>query len=77
MTERNDTPQRLTLVAIDIAKHCHDVLVEPPPPKRRLRTPTTSQAFCRMRHGRGEFEAYVLMPRDEAMLNPTQLPPRR
>ena len=30
MTERKDTPQRLTLVAIDFAKHCHDVLVEPP-----------------------------------------------
>ena len=37
MTENNDTPQRLTLVAIDIAKHYHEVLIEPPPPKRRSR----------------------------------------
>jgi len=48
MTERNDTPQRLTLVAIDIAKHCHDVLVEPPPPKRRSR--------LRLLNNREEFE---------------------
>jgi hypothetical protein len=32
MTGSNDTPQRLTLVAIDIAKHYHDVLIEPPVP---------------------------------------------
>ena len=38
MTESNDTPQRLTLVAIDIAKHYHDVLIEPP------RTETTIAA---------------------------------
>jgi len=37
MTGSNDTPQRLTLVAIDIAKHYHDVLIEPPAPKRRSR----------------------------------------
>ena len=37
MTGSNDTPQRLTLVAIDIAKHDHDVLIEPPAPKRRSR----------------------------------------
>lgn len=37
MTESNDTPQHLTLVAIDIAKHYHEVLIEPPPPKRRTR----------------------------------------
>src|SRR6202522_1359537 len=48
MTERNNTPQRLTLVAIDIAKHCHDVLVEPPPPKRRSR--------LRLLNNREEFE---------------------
>jgi transposase len=48
MTERNDTPRRLTLVAIDIAKHCHDVLVEPPPPKRRSR--------LRLLNNREEFE---------------------
>jgi hypothetical protein len=32
MTGSNDTPQRLTLVTIDIAKHYHDVLIEPPVP---------------------------------------------
>ena len=48
MTARKDTPQRLTLVAIDIAKHCHDVLVEPPPPKRRSR--------LRLLNNREEFE---------------------
>lgn len=37
MTESNDTPQRVTLVAVDIAKHYHDVLIEPPSPKRRCR----------------------------------------
>jgi Transposase len=37
MTESNDTPQRLTLVAIDIAKHYHEVLIEPPVPRRRVR----------------------------------------
>jgi hypothetical protein len=35
MTRSNDTRQRLTTVAIDIAKHYHDVLIEPPAPKRR------------------------------------------
>ena len=48
MTESNDTPQRLTLVAIDIAKHCHDVLIEPPLPKRRSR--------LRLANSREEFE---------------------
>jgi hypothetical protein len=37
MTGSNDTPQRLTLVAIDIARHYHDVPIEPPVPKRRSR----------------------------------------
>jgi len=37
MTGSNDTPQGVTLVAIDIAKHYHDVLIDPPPPKRRSR----------------------------------------
>jgi hypothetical protein len=40
MTGSNDTPQRLTLVAIDIAKHYHDVLIEPPVPKRRVSVAT-------------------------------------
>ena len=37
MTGSNDTPQRVALVAVDIAKHYHDVLIEPPAPKRRSR----------------------------------------
>jgi len=37
MTGSNDTPQGVTLVAIDIARHYHDVLIDPPPPKRRSR----------------------------------------
>jgi transposase len=48
MTGGNDTPQRLTPVAIDIAKHYHDVLIEPPTPKRRSR--------LRLANNRGEFE---------------------
>ena len=37
MTVSNDTPQRVTLVAVDIAKNYHDVLVQPPTPGRRRR----------------------------------------
>ena len=43
MTRRDDTPQRLTLVAIDIAKHYHDVLIEPPTPKPRFRLRVANQ----------------------------------
>jgi transposase len=48
MTGSNDTPQGVTLVAIDIAKHYHDVLIEPPAPKRRSR--------LRLANRREEFE---------------------
>jgi len=48
MTVSSDTPERLTLVAIDIAKHYHDVLIEPPTPKRRSR--------LRLANSREEFE---------------------
>ena len=48
MTEGNDTPQRVTLVAIDIAKDHHDVLIEPPPPGRRRR--------LRLANNRWDFE---------------------
>src|ERR1700756_452570 len=48
MTGSNDTPQRLTLVAMDIAKHYHDVLIEPPAPKRRSR--------LRLANRRDDFE---------------------
>jgi transposase len=48
MTESHDTPQRLTLVAIDIAKDHHDVLIEPPPPGRRRR--------LRLANNRWDFE---------------------
>ena len=37
MTESHDTPRTVTLVAIDVAKVHHDVLVEPPAPARRRR----------------------------------------
>jgi hypothetical protein len=43
MTRSDDTPQRLTLVAIDIAKHYHDVLIEPPTPKPRFRLRVANQ----------------------------------
>lgn len=47
MTESNDTPQRLTLVAVDIAKDHHDVLIEPPSPgrRRRMRVANNRQDF--------------------------------
>lgn len=47
MTESNDTPQRLTLVAVDIAKNHHDVLIEPPSPgrRRRVRVANNRQDF--------------------------------
>jgi transposase len=37
MTVSNDTPQRVTLVAVDIAKNSHDVLIESPARGRRRR----------------------------------------
>jgi transposase len=37
MTKSHDTPRTVTLVAIDVAKGHHDVLVEPPAPTRRRR----------------------------------------
>ena len=37
MTVSNDTPQRVTLVAVDIAKNSHDVLIESPNRGRRRR----------------------------------------
>ena len=37
MTESNDTPQRTTLVAVDIAKNYHDILIELPTRGRRRR----------------------------------------
>jgi transposase len=43
MTENNHTPQGLTLVAIDIAKDHHDVLIEPPAPARRRRLRVANQ----------------------------------
>ena len=48
MTGSNDTPQPPTVVAIDIAKHYHEILIEPPPPKRRSR--------LRVANRREEFE---------------------
>jgi hypothetical protein len=37
MTERNPTPASATLVAIDISKHRHEVLIEAPGHHRRRR----------------------------------------
>ena len=47
MTGSNDTPGRRTLVAIDIAKDYHDVLIQPPPPgrRRRVRVANNRQDF--------------------------------
>ena len=47
MTVSNDTPQRVTLVAVDIAKNYHDVLTQPPPPgrRRRVRVANNRQDF--------------------------------
>ena len=43
MTESNDTPQGTTLVAIDISKYYHEVLIEPPPPGRRRKLRLVNQ----------------------------------
>src|SRR5579872_3665734 len=48
MTESHDTPQPMTLVAVDIAKHYHEVPIEPPFPKRRSR--------LRVANSREDFE---------------------
>jgi hypothetical protein len=47
MTENNHTPQRPTLVAVDIAKNHHEVLIEPPSPgrRRRIRVANNRQDF--------------------------------
>jgi transposase len=47
MTVSNDTPQPVTLVAVDIAKNYHDVLIQPPPPgrRRRMRVANNRQDF--------------------------------
>jgi hypothetical protein len=37
MTKTESTPGRATLVAVDIAKKHHEVLIEPPAPARRRR----------------------------------------
>lgn len=48
MSGSNDTPERLTLVAIDMAKHYHDGLLEPPGPRGRVR--------LRLANRRADFE---------------------
>jgi transposase len=47
MTVSNDTPQRVTLVAVDIAKNSHDVLIESPARgrQRRLRLANNLEDF--------------------------------
>src|ERR1700756_346779 len=63
MTGSNDTPQRLTLVAMDIAKHYHDVLIEPPAPKRRsrLRLANRSEDFERLAEYLRAFKSSVMI----------------
>ena len=50
MAEFHGTPRALTLVAIEIAKNCHDVLIEPPAPARRqrFRVANTAEDFQRL-----------------------------
>ena len=50
MAECHGTPRALTLVAIDIAKDCHDVLIEPPATARRqrFRVANTAEDFQRL-----------------------------
>ena len=50
MTVSNDTPQRVTLVAVDIAKNYHDVLIQPPAParRRRFRVANTLEEYQRL-----------------------------
>ena len=60
MTGSNDTPERLTLVAIDIAKHYHDVLIEPPPPGRRRRLRLANQL--------DEFEQFLRGLKNSVMI---------
>ena len=47
MTDNDDTPQRVTLVAVDIAKNYHDVLIETPTRgrQRRLRLANNLEDF--------------------------------
>ena len=50
MTVSNDTPQRMTLVAVDIAKNSHDVLIESPTRgrRRRLRLANNLEDFAQL-----------------------------
>src|SRR6202035_4949133 len=50
MAEFHGTPRALTLVAIDIAKDCHDVLIELTAPARRqrFRVANTAEDFQRL-----------------------------
>jgi hypothetical protein len=48
----NDTSKRLTLEAIDIAKHYHDVLFDPATPGRRRR--------LRLANNRQDFESLAV-----------------
>ena len=50
MTESYPTPRAMTLVAVDIAKSCHEVLIEPPAPakRRRFRVANTLEEYQRL-----------------------------
>src|SRR5271167_1167580 len=50
MTDSQANPRALTLVSIDVAKDCHDALIEPPAPARRqrFRVANTAEDFQRL-----------------------------
>jgi hypothetical protein len=53
----------LTLVAIDIAKHYHDVLIEPPPPKRQFRL-QLANSRTEFKHLAGHLQGLKSLHRD-------------
>jgi transposase len=63
MAEVHGTARALTLVAIDIAKDCHDVLIEPPAPawRRRFRTTNSAEDFERLSNYLREEAAAMLI----------------
>lgn len=63
MTESYPTPRAVTLVAIDIAKSCHEVLIEPPAParRRRSRVANTLEEYQRLAEYLHRLDAPVLI----------------
>jgi hypothetical protein len=54
------TPRAVTLVAVDIAKSCHDVLIEPPAParRRRFRVANTLEEYQREKRADPELHGW-------------------